>query len=159
METLENLYAEVDNTTLPLIEIHANRLQCKAGCFDCCADDITVFRIEAAHIESHYPDLLQNGIPHPKGRCAFLDETGRCRIYEHRPYVCRTQGLPLRWLTEESLEYRDICPLNETNVPIEDIPVAQCWTLGPAEGRLAELQRTADEGLPRQSLRSLFRKS
>jgi hypothetical protein len=27
----------------------------------------------------------------------MLEEDGRCAIYPHRPLVCRTQGLPLRY--------------------------------------------------------------
>jgi Fe-S-cluster containining protein len=41
--------------------------------------------------------------------CPNLDETGRCMIYEYRPLVCRTFGLPLR----EGRKYvGDICDLN-----------------------------------------------
>ena len=41
--------------------------------------------------------------------CPNLDETGRCVMYEHRPLVCRTFGLPLR----EGRKYiGDICDLN-----------------------------------------------
>lgn len=41
--------------------------------------------------------------------CPNLDETGRCMMYEHRPLVCRTFGLPLR----EGRKYLgDICDLN-----------------------------------------------
>jgi Fe-S-cluster containining protein len=44
--------------------------------------------------------------------CPNLDETGRCMIYEHRPLVCRTFGLPLR----EGRRYiGDICDLNFTD--------------------------------------------
>ncbi|HYH06713.1 MAG TPA: YkgJ family cysteine cluster protein [Thermoanaerobaculia bacterium] len=43
--------------------------------------------------------------------CPNLDDTGRCMIYEHRPLVCRTFGLPLR----EGRRYvGDICDLNFT---------------------------------------------
>ncbi|HEX7809053.1 MAG TPA: YkgJ family cysteine cluster protein [Thermoanaerobaculia bacterium] len=43
--------------------------------------------------------------------CPNLDETGRCMMYEHRPLVCRTFGLPLR----DGRKYiGDICELNFT---------------------------------------------
>lgn len=43
--------------------------------------------------------------------CPNLDETGRCVMYESRPLVCRTFGLPLR----EGRQYvGDICELNFT---------------------------------------------
>jgi Fe-S-cluster containining protein len=43
--------------------------------------------------------------------CPNLDDSGRCMIYEHRPLVCRTFGLPIR----EGRRYiGDICDLNFT---------------------------------------------
>lgn len=43
--------------------------------------------------------------------CPNLDDSGRCMMYEHRPLVCRTFGLPLR----EGRRYiGDICDLNFT---------------------------------------------
>ena len=42
-------------------------------------------------------------------RCPNLSDEGRCLVYEHRPLVCRTFGVPLR----ESDHYRgDVCELN-----------------------------------------------
>jgi uncharacterized protein len=29
-------------------------------------------------------------------RCSALSETGRCQIYDARPFVCRTHGAPIR---------------------------------------------------------------
>lgn len=43
--------------------------------------------------------------------CPNLDETGRCQMYEHRPLVCRTFGLPIR---EGTRYIGDICDLNFT---------------------------------------------
>ena len=44
--------------------------------------------------------------------CPNLDESGACMMYEDRPLVCRTFGLPLR----EGRKYLgDICELNFTN--------------------------------------------
>jgi len=41
--------------------------------------------------------------------CPNLDEQGLCMMYEHRPLVCRTFGLPLR----EGKKYvGDVCELN-----------------------------------------------
>lgn len=41
--------------------------------------------------------------------CPNLDDAGLCMMYEHRPLVCRTFGLPLR----EGTKYiGDICELN-----------------------------------------------
>lgn len=158
---LAQLYHDIDRQSRELEMRHVNRLQCRRGCCDCCVDEITVFEIEAENIRRHYPELLAQGRPHPPGACAFLDENGTCRIYAHRPYVCRTQGLPLRWRETrpagEVVELRDICPLNETEEPIETLPPEACWEIGPFEARLARLQAELDGGqLRRISLRRMF---
>ena len=161
LDALARLHAEVDREVARLEAVHARRLRCGRGCAGCCVDGLTVFEVEAEAIRRHHAALLDEGVPHPPGACAFLDEEGVCRVYPHRPYVCRTQGLPLRWLDEDAagtpVEFRDICPLNEDGDPIEALPAEECWTLGPAEARLAALQASAAGGaLRRVPLRSLF---
>ena len=151
LQIRERLDREVEN----LEARHAERLRCASGCADCCVDELTVFEVEARAIREHYPELLANGTPHAPGKCAFLDEQQSCRIYEQRPYVCRTQGLPLRW-TVEGGEMRDICPRNETDEPIIELAESDCWTLGPYEWELAQLQRREGEADERITLRSLF---
>lgn len=160
---LENFYEEVDKLTSALSERHSDRLKCKAGCFSCCVDNITVFEVEAEYIKHYHSDLLKGESPHPKGYCAFLNDKGECRIYEHRPYVCRTQGLPLRWLEEindeELIDMRDICPLNDEGEPIVNLKVEDFWTIGPFEEKLAEIQNEFNNktfGKNRIELRSLF---
>lgn len=131
----------------------------------CCVDELTVFEVEAQNIRQSHSNLLQTAVPHSPGACAFLDTDGACRIYEDRPYVCRTQGLPLRWLEEEAsgdfVELRDICPLNDEGdvEPIEELPEDECWSIGPTEERLAKLQLQFGQGkLSRIPLRSLFQR-
>ncbi|MEZ5426271.1 MAG: YkgJ family cysteine cluster protein [Pyrinomonadaceae bacterium] len=159
-EKLKNLYREVDSLANELSEFHAERLKCQKGCSACCVDGIAVFGIEAENIRRKHRDLVGEKKPHPAGFCAFLDQAGGCRIYPDRPYVCRTQGLPLRWFEEierEWIELRDICPLNEEGEPLEELPADKCWTIGEFEGRLAELQKRFGRGaLEREKLRDLF---
>lgn len=158
-DQVERLHAAVDQMVQPLSLQHATRLQCRRGCVGCCVDDLSVFEVEASVIQRHHADLLANDEPHPPGRCAFLDPAGACRIYTHRPYVCRTQGLPLRWIDGvdgEVRELRDICELNETPEPIEALVAEACWTLGPVEIRLSSLQESVASDA-RVNLRDLFR--
>ena len=145
---LQQLHTRIDEEASRLAATHPGRLKCKRGCSMCCVDDITVAEVEADRIRDHHADLLAHGNPHPVGMCAFLDEEGACRVYEHRPYVCRSQGLPLRW-TEydeqgQGIERRDICPLNEEGTPITQLPAEACWSIGWAEGALAQLQGALD---------------
>jgi len=156
---VEAFHREVDTVAAKLEAFHAERLTCARGCAGCCVDDIRVFEVEAQLIRTRHRAVLQ-AAAHPVGACAFLDEAGACRIYADRPYVCRTQGLPLRWIDDEQqVEHRDICHLNEAGPLITDLKPGQCWTLGPAEAKLQAIQLTADRSMPRVSLRQLFDES
>jgi len=156
---VERLHETVDTLVGPLVERHQARLRCSPGCSDCCVDGLSVFAVEAEVIRRHHGELLTRQLPHLPGACAFLDDSARCRIYAHRPYVCRTQGLPLRWLEEaedEVREARDICPLNEPGEPIESLTPEECWALGPVERRLAAAQLRWSGAEERCGLRDLF---
>jgi Fe-S-cluster containining protein len=148
---IDALHSEVDRRAAALAAQHAARMACARGCSGCCVDDLTVFEVEAERIRRGAPGLLATGTPHAPGRCAFLGSEGECRIYALRPYVCRTQGLPLRWLDDaEMVEYRDICELND--VAVETLEPEACWTLGEVEERLARMQGDGR----RVALRELF---
>ena len=159
--SLQALYGKVDNRASQIADGHGARLQCRRGCCQCCVDELTVFEIEAENIRLNHATLLVEQKPHQQGACAFLDADGACRIYADRPYVCRTQGLPLRWIDEshdgELVELRDICPLNDEGTPIVELTQHECWTIGPIEERLAKLQQQFGSGqMTRVPLRSLF---
>ncbi len=160
---VQALQRTVDALAGDVAKQHGDRLVCRRGCSGCCTDGLTVFEVEAEVIRRAHPDLLRASAPAPEGRCAFLSEEGACRIYAQRPYVCRTQGLPLRWLEEEgdeTFEARDICPLNAEGEPLESLSEDACWTVGPVEARLARAQRALDDGEGgRVPLRSLFKRA
>lgn len=160
-EILAKLYMDVDRQVKQLTQSLKGRLNCRKGCSDCCVDDISVSHIEADNIRFHYADLLKNDTAHPAGACAFLDEQGACRIYDARPYVCRTQGLPLHWLEQiedgQTVAMRDICQKNDAGIPVEQLPLEDCWIIGPTEEALAKLQFAAyRESSVRIRLRDLF---
>jgi len=155
------LHQEIDELVAPLVERHLPRLQCGRGCAECCQDDLTVLEVEAARLRECVGDALRGAVPHPTGGCAFLAADGACRGYAARPFVCRTQGLPLRWLEDDGVEYRDICRLNAEGEDLADLTADECWTLGPFEQRLASLQLAAQASAgfapPRRvALRALF---
>jgi Fe-S-cluster containining protein len=160
---LRALHDEIDREAASLAARHRARLHCRRGCNACCVDGLSVFEVEAERIRSRHPVLLHEGTPHPPGACAFLGDAGECRVYAERPYVCRTQGLPLRWVEEdasgERVERRDICPLNAEGEPLEALAEADCWTLGRFEQRLRRIQEALDGGAGRRvALRALFRR-
>jgi hypothetical protein len=159
---LARLHDEIDARCAPLGMRHASRLRCSRGCSSCCVDGLTVLAIEAERIRRAHAALLRDGAPHPTGACAFLDGGGLCRVYGTRPYVCRTQGLPLRWLEPDGegggVELRDICPLNDAaDRPLERLGEEDCWTIGPFEQELVRLQQEFGGGsMTRVALRELF---
>jgi hypothetical protein len=161
LEQLTALHRRIDAAAGRLARLHGPRLKCRRGCADCCRDDLTVFAVEAERIRREFPDVLAQS-PRPAGACAFLDPEDACRIYPARPYVCRTQGLPLRYFEiddgGEVREYRDICPLNEPDgLPLVELPAAECWQIGPPEEELAGLQQLFSRRAVRIPLRDLFR--
>jgi hypothetical protein len=108
-------------------EKHATKMECKKGCSKCCQTDISVFEIESERIAEWFyaqdeltqKDLLEKWSgPNKEGYCTFLYDD-QCTIYEARPLICRTQGLPLFLSSENALDY---CPLNfkDGDPPKED---------------------------------------
>ncbi len=162
IEAVSRLHQAVDAHAARLTRLHEQRLQCRRGCSGCCSDELTVLEAEAAIIVARHPEVLQQP-PHPAGACAFLDAEGACRVYADRPYICRTQGLPLRWIEQELaedgvmevLEYRDICHLNDVEPPIETLEPEAFWTIGPIEEQLMDIQERHGP-LRRVALRDLF---
>ena len=159
--TVRELHERIDARAGELARQHSKRLRCERGCDSCCVDGLTVFPIEAERIRISHGALLRHEPPHPPGACAFLDNSGECRIYADRPYVCRTQGLPLRWFAEddsgEICEKRDICPLNAEGPALDQLPEEACWLIGPAELELGNLQaKIRDPHEDRIALRALF---
>lgn len=100
------LYAKVDTFFARVAARHPTELACAPGCADCCADDLTVTRVEAeaiatllaARAERHArgADDAAPLSPAPRGACAALSPAGACRIYPARPLVCRTHGIPVK---------------------------------------------------------------
>lgn len=167
---LRELHALADERAAELHAEHGPRLRCARGCYGCCSDDLTVTALEAAYLLAQHPALFAEGEPAAHGGCALLDGAGLCRAYDARPYVCRTQGLPLRWLEElgadngaddddadgEIVERRDVCPLSEPGPALESLDEDAFHLLGPLEERLVVASEHAFGDAPRVALRSLF---
>lgn len=88
------LREKVDAKVAEVTDRRRDDIACRRGCSDCCAPGLTVLPVEAYAIEEH----LSGGVllPEPRqDRCAFLDRDGGCAIYEARPILCRTHGLPI----------------------------------------------------------------
>lgn len=157
-EKVAAVHHAIDALVEKKTEVHKDRMQCKRGCHACCIDGLSVFEVEAERIRAEFSGV-NLGKPSTSG-CVFLGEEGECRIYAARPYVCRTQGLPLRWFDQdgdEPIEFRDICELNIEGPALEELDPETCWTIGHVESILQALQMEHSGDLRRVSLRDIFR--
>ncbi len=121
MKSLENyfrLVEKVDELCLRTTERFRESISCRKGCDGCCRH-LTLFPVEgtalALALREAEPALaetirLRALEAAPDGPCPLL-ENGACLLYEARPLICRTHGLPL--LTSSEGEKRvDFCPEN-----------------------------------------------
>lgn len=119
IDRYRELAAKVDGFFDRVRRRYAAQMQCATGCSDCCRSRFSVTGVEAAVIE----ELLGRAEPELRERlaarardgdpsvCAALDDSGACEIYEARPLVCRSHGVPIR-SRRDSLPVIDCCPLN-----------------------------------------------
>lgn len=122
------LIAQVDKLTARLTAKYADHLNCRAGCSHCCQHHLSVFPVEAATISAAVqalPEAIrqqlrqqaartrEGELRHESVACPLL-LADRCAIYEARPLICRTQGLPLLYQAEDGQPEVDFCPLNFT---------------------------------------------
>jgi len=94
-------------------------MQCQTGCSDCCHVRLTITAVEAAAIRAlvaswSSEERLALALTGPTHLCAALDPAGRCKIYEARPLVCRSHGVPIR-LRRGALPVVQACHRNFTH--------------------------------------------
>ena len=112
------LLATLDAEIARIHTRHSDRLACKPRCASCC-QSFSILSIEADCLRKAIGalplitrDLLRRNLAADNDRCPLLiDEL--CSVYEARPIICRTQGLPLAYVDEEreAIEV-SACPLN-----------------------------------------------
>ena len=128
---------DIDSMCKTLENIHDRHLNCKIGC-DLCCMAISVFPVEFYAIEA---ELNQDSVRHlqaPKddSQCRFL-VSHRCTIYDSRPVICRTHGLPLLYMSLENDEYElSLCELNFTKFDFEDFDEENTFPMDQFNSRL-----------------------
>lgn len=109
-EAYKILVRDIDTLVAEIINKHIRKpIVCRPGCDDCCIA-FSVLALEASLISS---ELSAKGtVSLHKDRCKLL-KNKRCTIYEFRPIICRTQGVPIGYINEESgvIEV-SACPVN-----------------------------------------------
>lgn len=131
------LVAELDKKISEISSgVLQQQLRCAPGCDGCCVQ-FSVLPLEAAMVAEavmgkkvRYDDTDGEG-------CKLLKE-GLCSLYDNRPVICRTQGLPLAYVDEEAgiievsacqVNFRDDYPLSHDEL----------FYMDSFNGRLAQL--------------------
>ncbi len=127
MSRLAELTRKADAFFVRVAERHGTDMQCASGCSDCCHVRLTITEVEAAAIRAHvagWPAERRRALAVARSsdsRCAALDDAGRCKIYDARPLVCRTHGVPIR-MGQGALSAVHACHRNFTRIT----PDADC---------------------------------
>jgi uncharacterized protein len=155
IETIINSYFslrdELDAHCLQLYELHAPHLMCKAGCDQCCMD-FGMLPVEFFAISYEAGERISNGVmPSSEQGCPFLIDH-RCVIYQSRPFICRTQGLPLLFMNDDQWEL-SACELNFTEYDFDNFTEEITFPQDKYNSRLFMLNRKYIESLPGQSFK------
>lgn len=107
------LVEKIDSLVENLITSNPDvKIKCGPGCDECCIA-FSVLPLEAALLADKLAQLphLNYRVP-AEGKCCLLLERN-CLLYDSRPIICRTQGLPLGYIDEErGVIEVSACPVN-----------------------------------------------
>ena len=119
----ETLSDRVDLFHVRVNDSYPEALNCRVGCSSCCHQHLSVVPLEWRRIRAAVESLstasreglarrVQAGRSDP--RCPLLGDDERCQVYDARPMICRSHGLPIQIGIPP---VRDVCPLNFTDGP------------------------------------------
>ena len=154
MQTIFNtylsLFEEMDEVIQRFKSSYGKTLRCREGCDECCIP-FTLSPIEAAFVKAAFDNLTEEKkhvviqqLVEQNERCPLLIQQ-KCSIYQSRPLICRTHGLPIAYINDE-LESIEVsaCPVNfpaEVNFEREGL-----LFMDPFNAKLAEInQKYADD--------------
>jgi hypothetical protein len=117
LEKYFELVRRVDSLAQGIVIRNAERLACRPGCAHCCKQ-FSVLPVEAAVLRSAISAL--ESLPEAKqDSCPLLTAEGLCAVYESRPLICRTHGLPISGRDVNGKV--DCCPLNFRDVSLDSL--------------------------------------
>ncbi|MCK4997909.1 MAG: YkgJ family cysteine cluster protein [Anaerohalosphaera sp.] len=101
IQRYRQLTREIDALANNLTGIHNDHILCAQRCCRCCID-LSVWPVEFYSI---LDQLRQAGITNlsfdTKASCGFLADS-LCQLYQFRPLICRTHGLPIVFLNDDT---------------------------------------------------------
>lgn len=133
---------EVDKFTGKLEKMHRKHLACKKGCDSCCMD-FSVLPVEFYYILNELQNKgLKPEIEEPKAgtSCTFL-KNHACTIYENRPLICRTHGMPLIYANDDGEFELSACELNFKEFDFDDFNMENTFHQDKYNSKLFMLNR------------------
>ncbi|MBL9104503.1 MAG: YkgJ family cysteine cluster protein [Myxococcales bacterium] len=115
--------ALIDAGVAPVVDRYRAHIQCRAGCSECCHQSFRVSELEGALLREGLAaapaevqaDVRARAKNYEAGQaCPVLSAAGECRLYAHRPRICRKYGIPL-WHPDRPHELKT-CRLNFRDV-------------------------------------------
>lgn len=111
----------IETLSMQLEQKHKKHISCKAGC-DLCCMDYSVFPIEFYFIREQLKTInskLRINEAALEEDCIFLIDH-KCTVYNERPIICRTHGLPLLFMGNNDNWELSACELNFTEFDMEE---------------------------------------
>lgn len=165
------LVAKVDGFFARVRACHGDRMRCASGCSACCGHALTLSPVEAESVREHVATLPAEVRARLAARakrtepCPALDDDGRCAIYEARPLICRSQGVPMRVgaaalpvLPEGAADEHglSVCPLNFEGVDLSSLEPEVILNLETLDATLALLNALSGGGARRVPIGELL---
>jgi len=126
----QELVKKVDEFSARIIKKYGENINCGYGCSDCCQQNLNLLPLEYFFLQKGFsllPEPMKKIVHNRAAQglgdhtpCLLLDH-GACVLYERRPIICRTHGLPL-FITEGDKERRDCCPKNFSSYCLDLLP-------------------------------------
>lgn len=115
LDKYKQLRDDIDGQCEKLEKEHASHLKCKSGC-DLCCMNYNIFPIEFKYIlnelkRQQFKMSSKSDAKKNRQDCVFLVDH-KCSIYNVRPIICRTHGLPLLYTNNEDEWELSTCELN-----------------------------------------------
>lgn len=166
LRNLPTLYAKVAAHGDRVMATYPKAFACKAGCSGCCDSDRKVSAVEHANVKRAFDALspqIQDKLkaqPASKKRCSML-LNDRCAVYEARPLICRSHGLPVVLERAKGKRVLDVCPLNFTDGSAAQLPFEDVLNVGTIDSILTAVnllycQEAGGDPRKRQALRTLL---
>jgi Fe-S-cluster containining protein len=133
---------EIDKFAGQLSKIHHKHITCKKGCDSCCTD-YGILPVEFHFILNELKHIrveTQLAEAANESKCIFL-KNHACTIYEQRPVICRTHGLPLIFANDEGEFELSACELNFTNFDFDDFSMENTFHQDKYNSKLFMLNR------------------